>query len=178
MSSSCAPHGCTSKCSVPVTGFSHVYDEARKTRAVLEDRENVPRSELVQRDFLPLALDLESRAVRSGRRHPFIRMGRIAHSSACGDALQLPQEDIKHRLPRDERRRAERNGQHIACSVIITTCLFRALGYLDPVQRRHSGRREIVEHRVDMPAVEPCDRKAQREETIEAIEVFRRHSWG
>ena len=84
-------------------------------------------------------------------------MGSIAHSCAYCDALQLPREDIEHRLPRDERRRAERNGQRIARSVIVTTYLLLALGYLDPVQRRHFRRREIIERRVDMPAVEPCD---------------------
>jgi hypothetical protein len=116
-----------------------------------------PRSQLAQRDLLALALDLESSAVRSGRRHPLVRMGRIAHSRACRDALQLPREDIEHRLARDERRRAERDGQRVARAVVVTTCLRRALRYLDPVQRRHSGRREIVERRVDVPAVEARD---------------------
>jgi hypothetical protein len=116
-----------------------------------------PRSQLVQRDFLTLALDLESSAVRSGRRHPFVRMGRIAHPRAYRDALQFPREDIEHRLSRDERRRAERNEQRIARPVIIPTYLPRALRYLDPVQRRHSRRREIIERGVDVPAVEPRD---------------------
>ena len=84
-------------------------------------------------------------------------MGRIAHSRAHRGALQLPREDIEHRLPRDERRRAERDGQRVARPVVVPTRLRRALRHLDPVQRRHPGRGEIVEGRVDVPAVEARD---------------------
>ena len=92
--------------------------------------------------------------MRGSRRHPFVRMGRIAHPRANRDALQFPREDIEHRLARDERRRAERNGKRVARPVIVPACLSRALRYLYPVQGRHSRRGEIVECRVDVPAIE------------------------
>ena len=92
--------------------------------------------------------------MRGGRGHPFVWVGGIAHPRAYGDALQVTREDIEHRLSRDERRSAERDGQHVTRSVIVATCLFRALRHLDPVQGRHFGRGEIVERRVDVPAVE------------------------
>ena len=84
-------------------------------------------------------------------------MGRIAHPSAHSDALQLTREDIKHRLPRDERGRAERDGQRIARSVVVATCLPWALRHSDRVQGGHPGRGEVVERGVNVPAVEARD---------------------
>ena len=104
-----------------------------------------------------LALDLESRAVRSGRGHPFVWVGGIAHPRAYGDALQVTREDIGHRLSRDERRSAERDEQYVTRSVIVATCLLRALRHLDIVQGSHFGRGDLVERRVDVPAVEARD---------------------
>ncbi len=62
---------------------------------------------------LPFALDPKSRAVRSGRRHPFERMRSIMHPSTYRDALKHPRKNIEHRLPQDECGRAERDGQRI-----------------------------------------------------------------
>ena len=84
-------------------------------------------------------------------------MGRIAHSSAHGDALQLAREYIEHRLSRDERGRAERDGQRIARPVIVATRLPCALRHGDRVQGGHPGRGEVVERGVNVPAIEARD---------------------
>ena len=84
-------------------------------------------------------------------------MGRIAHPRAHRDALQFPREDVEHRLARDERGRAERDGQRVARPVVVPARLPRALRDADAVQRRHPGRGELVERGVDVPAVEARD---------------------
>jgi hypothetical protein len=94
--------------------------------------------------------------VRSGRRHPFLGMRSIAHSCAYRDALELSREDIEHRLPRRTPScRADRPAHRPFRHHTHMSAL--GLRYLGPVQRRHSRRRKIVESRVDVPTVEPCD---------------------
>ena len=84
-------------------------------------------------------------------------MGRIAHSRAHGDALQVAREDVEHRLARDERGRAERDGQLVACAVVVAARLLRALWHNHRVEGRHAGRGKVVERGVDVPAVEARD---------------------
>ena len=84
-------------------------------------------------------------------------MGRIAHAGAHGDALQLAREDVEHGLARDERGRAERDGERVARAVVVAARLRRALRHAARVEGRHAGRGEVVERGVDVPAVEARD---------------------
>ena len=95
--------------------------------------------------------------MRRGGRHPHVRVGRIAHAGAHGDALQLAREDVEHGLARDKRGRAERDGQRVARAVVVAARLRRALGHAARVEGRHAGRGEVVERGVDVPAVEAGD---------------------
>ena len=84
-------------------------------------------------------------------------MGRVAHSCAHRDALQLAREYIEHRLARDERGRAERDRQLVSRAVVIAARLLRALRHTHGVQGRHPRWGEVVQRGVDVPAVEACD---------------------
>ena len=113
-----------------------------------------PRRELAQGEFLPLTFDREARAVRRGGGHPHVRVGRVADPSADREALQLAGEQVEHGLARDERGRAERDGQLVARAVVVAAGLPRALGHADSVERRHLGWGELIQRGVDVPAVE------------------------
>ena len=84
-------------------------------------------------------------------------MRRVTHPSSDRDALQLARQDIEHRPARDERGRAERDGQHVTRPVVVAARLPCALRHVDRIERRHFGRREVVQRGIDVPAVEARD---------------------
>ena len=85
--------------------------------------------------------------------HPNVRVRRITHSRANCDTLELMWQDVEHDLARDERGRAERDGQHVARAVVVAASLWRSLWDMDRIQRRHPRRVELVERSVHVPAV-------------------------
>ena len=92
--------------------------------------------------------------MRRGRRHPHVRVRGIAHAGAHGDALQRAGEYVEHGLTRDECGRAERYGELVVRAVVVAADLLRASRHTHRVQRRHLRREEVVQCRVDVPAVE------------------------
>ena len=92
--------------------------------------------------------------MRGGGGHPHVRVRGIAHAGAHGDALQLAGQYVEHGLARDERGRAERDGELVAGAVVVAADLLRALRHGHRVQRRHFRRGELVQRGVDVPAVE------------------------
>ena len=113
-----------------------------------------PRGELIEGEFFPFTLDRKASAVHRGRRHPHIWVRGIAHAGANGNALQRTGEYIEHGPARHECGRAERDGEFVARTVVVTADLLRALRHTHRVQRRHLRREKVVQRRIDVPAVE------------------------
>ena len=113
-----------------------------------------PRGEPIEGELLPLTLDRQAGAVRRGRRHPHIWVRGIAHAGANGDTLQCVGEYVEHGPARNECGRAERDGELVVRAVVVTADLLRAPRHAHRIQRRHLRREEVVQCRVDVPAVE------------------------
>ena len=85
------------------------------------------------------------------------RVRRVAHPSADCDALELAGQNVEHGPARDERGRAERDGQLVARAIIVAARLLGALRDEYHVERRHLRRVELIERCVDMPAIKARD---------------------
>ena len=102
---------------------SQQREERKAHRGVHLDLILRPWRELTQRALLSLALDREPSAVGGHGGHPNVRVRRITHSRANCDALELTWQDVEHDLSRDERGRAERDGQHVARAIVVAASL-------------------------------------------------------
>ena len=94
--------------------------------------------------------------MRSGGRHPHVRVRGMAHAGAGthDDALQLAGQYVEHGLARDEHGRAEWDGELVAAAVLVAADLLGALQHGHGVQHRHLRQGELVQRRIDVPAVE------------------------
>ena len=114
----------------------------------------LPRRELAHIHLEPFALDAQPRQFGARGGDPDIRMWSVSNLRAHHEALQFRTQQLKHRLPRDEGRRSEGNGQLVPRAVVVATHLRRATGNAQPVERRDTRRGEVVQRGVDVSAVE------------------------
>ena len=89
--------------------------------------------------------------------HPDIGMRSIFNLRPHREALQFRREDIKHGLPRNKRSGTQWNLEFITTPIIVSANLFRSLRHGDCIQGGNFGRIEVVQGRIDMPAVESSD---------------------
>lgn len=113
-----------------------------------------PWRQLLEGQLEALRLDAEPSAQSMRRRHPNVRVRSVADLCAHGNALQLRRQDVEHRPARYKHSCAEGNSQFIARSIVIHEFLLGTLGHLDAIERGDLWRRELVQGRVNMPAIE------------------------
>lgn len=88
------------------------------------------------------------------RRHPDVRVRRVADLGAHSKALKLRRQNVEHSPARNERGRPKRYSQLVTRSIVVYELLLWTRRHFDTVEGRDLGRRELVQSSVDMPAVE------------------------
>ena len=93
--------------------------------------------------------------MRSGGRHPHVRVRGMAYAGAGthGDALQLAGLYVEHGLAR-ETNTVVLSGMGSSSPLLVAADLLGALQHGHGVQHRHLRQGELVQRRIDVPAVE------------------------
>ena len=98
--------------------------------------------------------EAEPVGARFGAAHPDVGVRGVLDAAGSDEFLVRGGEQVVHFVSAHEGRGAQRDVQLVARPVVVTQCLPSAFGHRHRQQRCHLGRVEVVERRVDVPAVE------------------------